>query len=238
MDGPARRPIADWVLRPDLAPERGRYPPAHGTQENTQWYDLYHEVVDTGLCTGCTACIVACPFHVLGYEDYKPVQLQEDGPDDCAHGEKGCTLCTLRLPPLPRLGGRDRRATCSARHATPEEVDRASTRTSCSPARPPEALAQGQDGGVVSALLIWGLETRRDRRRRAPRSSPTSGSGTPSPRSSPTRRACSRRRAPATRTRANPLALLKAAEMGLSNARARRHGLPGVSAPGRWGAAG
>ena len=167
----------------------------------------------TGLCTGCTACIVACPFHVLGYEDDEPVQLQEDGPDACVHGDRGCSLCTLARPRFREweseidqlLFGQTRK---------PEDVIGQYQDIVLARATMPEALMQGQDGGVVSALLIWGLRTgeidgaltqalgrtrmgRRAHRRHGRRGVlATAGS----------RYTYS----------ANPLALIKAAELGLS----------------------
>src|ERR1035438_5601539 len=71
--------------------------------EKPQWAELFTEVVTSGLCTGCSACVIACPYDVLGYDDadgnYKPFHVLTDGgPDNCTHGLKGCTLCTRACP--------------------------------------------------------------------------------------------------------------------------------------------
>jgi coenzyme F420 hydrogenase subunit beta len=129
--------------------------------EKPQWRELFTEVVTSGLCTGCAACVIACPHPVLDYETdngvYKPFHLDIDGgPADCTHGQKGCTMCTRACPRF-RNWESEIDVHRFARERTPEEVwgigDVLLARAS------DESLVDnGQDGGFVSALLIYALE--------------------------------------------------------------------------------
>jgi coenzyme F420 hydrogenase subunit beta len=98
----------------------------------------------------------------LGYNDndgvYRPFHLEEEGgPGGCGHGDRGCTSCTRACPRFRawepeidnHLFGRERR---------PEEVDGISKDIILARAVDPEILEKGQDGGLVSAILLWAME--------------------------------------------------------------------------------
>jgi coenzyme F420 hydrogenase subunit beta len=130
--------------------------------EKLHWAHLYQEVVTSGLCTGCAACIVACPYDVLEYDDadghYKPFHVPAEGGEaDCTHGVKGCTLCTRACPRF-RDWETEIDGYLFGRERTPDEVAGISSDIVLARAVDPEIGEVGQDGGFVSALLIWALE--------------------------------------------------------------------------------
>ncbi len=127
-----------------------------------EWADLYSEVVTSGLCTGCAGCIAACPHDVLGYDTvagaYKPYHLEDElGPGGCSHGLRGCTSCTRACPRF-RTWESEADTFMAGRERQPEEQAGMVRRVLLARATNHDFLAAGQDGGVVSAILLWCLE--------------------------------------------------------------------------------
>jgi coenzyme F420 hydrogenase subunit beta len=136
--------------------------PTKAERWTAQWKELYEEVINTGLCTGCAGCVVTCPHDVIGYEHeegkYKPFHLEEElGLDNCLHGEKGCTTCTRACPRFRswesaannHLFGRDRQDDEMAGIWEQLLLTRATDTTQ---------HQKGQDGGFVTAMLSWLLD--------------------------------------------------------------------------------
>ena len=141
--------------------------------KRAHWAQLYPEVVTSGLCTGCAGCVIACPHDVLGYNDgpagfitpigeaagnYRPFHIEEEGgPGGCVHGDRGCTSCTRACPRF-RAWEPEIEDHLFGRARAPEEVAGISKDIILTRAADETIADHGQDGGLVSALLIWALE--------------------------------------------------------------------------------
>ena len=124
-----------------------------------QWKELYEEVINTGLCTGCAGCVIACPHEVIGYKheegNYKPFHLEEDlGLDNCGHGEKGCTSCTRACPRF-RTWEPDADMHLFGKTREDSEMYGQYKQLLLVRAADDKVHELGQDGGFVSAMLIW-----------------------------------------------------------------------------------
>jgi coenzyme F420 hydrogenase subunit beta len=129
--------------------------------DKPHWRELFSEVVTSGLCTGCAACVIACPHDVLEYESadgiYKPWHVDIDGGrEGCTHGDTGCTLCTRACPRFRNWEG-EIDTKLFARERTDDEVYGVGD-VLLARASDPALVENGQDGGFVSALLIYALE--------------------------------------------------------------------------------
>lgn len=127
--------------------------------ERTHWKDLFEEIVSTEICCSCSACIIACPHNVLELHDFDPVQINLDSPlDDCVHGQTGCSLCAMACPRLDPAVEKIEMAVHGQRRDQDEPAGPYIYKVL---ARAADAgvLEAGQDGGVVTGLIAWGLET-------------------------------------------------------------------------------
>jgi coenzyme F420 hydrogenase subunit beta len=127
-----------------------------------QWLELKAEVIDTGLCTGCSGCVIACPHDVIGYRHesggYTPFHLEEEcGPDDCIHGQKGCTSCTRACPRF-RNWEPEADEHLFARYRDDDEIAGIYQDILLTKASDETVHRLGQDGGLVSAILLWLLD--------------------------------------------------------------------------------
>ena len=127
-----------------------------------QWLELKAEVIDAKLCTGCAGCVIACPHDVIGYEHeaggYTPFHLEEElGPDDCIHGQKGCTSCTRACPRF-RNWEPEADEHLFARRREAEELSGIYSDIMLTRASDETVHQMGQDGGLVSAILLWLLD--------------------------------------------------------------------------------
>jgi coenzyme F420 hydrogenase subunit beta len=134
-------------------------PPPKAERWTAQWKELYEEVITTGLCTGCAGCVISCPHDVIGYNHemghYKPFHLEEElGPDNCIHGEKGCTSCTRACPRF-RTWEHDANEHLFGHDREPNEMYGITKDLLLCRASDDFVHQIGQDGGFVGAMLIW-----------------------------------------------------------------------------------
>lgn len=112
---------------------------------------LMDEVVRAGKCIGCASCLTICPVDVFDYVDEQPVDTRTDA----------CVLCVLCADVCPVLRPPDRDFGSLLGFRAPADDDGYGRWAYGVYARAtdPDILGRGQDGGVVSAMLIHGLET-------------------------------------------------------------------------------
>ena len=131
--------------------------------EKLQWKHLYDEVVTSGLCTGCAGCVIACPHDVLGYHDtegvYKPFQTEGlRGPGGLQPRREGLHVAAPAPARGSARGSPRSTSSCSVGSATPTSSPGIYKDIVLARASDPVLHEVGQDGGLVSAILLYCLE--------------------------------------------------------------------------------
>jgi coenzyme F420 hydrogenase subunit beta len=123
---------------------------------------MMNDVVDFGSCCECGTCVLVCPHNVIEYIDRKPKQTAKKTAafDYCGISEGiGCDVCAQVCPRLtPRefeveeaVFRNERGKLYRGGFGNYQEIFAAR-------AKDPRILERCQDGGLVTAMLIYGLE--------------------------------------------------------------------------------
>lgn len=104
-----------------------------------QFADLKSDVIDVGSCVLCGACYYACPENIIAIEDRKP-QLKGDCPPEC-------NLCYVACP-----------RTYLSQEILNRELDQKPLGNYIKILSARATRVEGQDGGVVTALLNYLLK--------------------------------------------------------------------------------
>jgi coenzyme F420 hydrogenase subunit beta len=111
---------------------------------------LAEEVLKPGKCVGCAACVSICPVDVFDYVDERPVDTRADA---CVN----CVLC-VEVCPVLRPADSDMREFIGLQEPTIDEGYGPYAYGLYARATDPEILAHCQDGGIVSAIILHGME--------------------------------------------------------------------------------
>jgi coenzyme F420 hydrogenase subunit beta len=109
---------------------------------------LAKEVVGTGRCLGCGACVIVCPFNCLEYIGEKPCLVKE-----C----KICGVCAQACPQHEWAPSKIE-SFVFGRERKPEEEFGIYRRLAIAQAADSQILDACQDGGAVTALLLFALK--------------------------------------------------------------------------------
>lgn len=134
-------------------------------KETPSFKDMMNDVVAYGSCCECGSCVLVCPHNVIEYIDGKPKQTAKaDAPFDyCGISEGiGCDVCAQVCP---RLYPREFQLAETVFAGQQGTMHRGGfgqyQEIFAARALDPRIQECGQDGGVVTALLVHAMETGR-----------------------------------------------------------------------------